>query len=180
MIVEMPSANRVINFYNEKYESHFGVLFSVEYWLKAMGDGPINKHFGEDRARLTKDLLFGNEKGSLKSKIHLRNDIGKVIFPTLVDKVGYLSILHIEYEDDTFDLVVENLTRNLFLNVVLLEAHNPLKFLPYTVISDEGHYESMLMRDVAFDFSDLGLAVGGYCYLCGSLSVSCFLKAILR
>jgi hypothetical protein len=51
-----------------------------------MGDDRLNERFGEDWARLTKDLLFDSE-GSLKFKAHLWNDIRKVILPTLVDKV---------------------------------------------------------------------------------------------
>lgn len=54
-----------------------------------MGKDPLNKHFGEDWARLTKDLLF-DSKGSLKFKTHLWSGIRKVILPTLFDKVGYI------------------------------------------------------------------------------------------
>jgi len=148
-------------FYDGKYKTHFDNLFSsVGDWFMAMGDDPLNKRFGEDWARLTKDLLFDSE-GSLKFKTHLWNDIRKVILPTLVDKVGYIPIPRIEYTDDALDLVVENLTlsgRNLFPNVVSLEAHNFIKFSPYSAITDEQHHEFTLtfgqmqadMRDVAF------------------------------
>lgn len=46
----------------------------------------MNKRFGEDWARLTKDLLFDSE-GSLKFKPELWNDIRKVILPQIIDKV---------------------------------------------------------------------------------------------
>jgi hypothetical protein len=49
-----------------------------------MGEDPTNKRFGEDWARLTKDLLFDSE-GSLKFKSDLWSDIWKVIVPTLVN-----------------------------------------------------------------------------------------------
>jgi hypothetical protein len=52
-----------------------------------MGEHPTNTRFGEDWARLTKDLLFDSE-GSLKFKPELWNDILKVIVPSLVDKVS--------------------------------------------------------------------------------------------
>jgi len=127
-----------------------------------MGEDPTNKRFGEDWARLTKDLLFDSE-GSLKFKPDLWSDIRKVIVPTLVDKVGYIPIPRVEYTDDAIDLVVENLTlsgRNLFPNVVSIEAHNFIKFSPYSAITDEHHHEFTLtfgqmqadMRDVAFYF----------------------------
>jgi len=59
------------------------------------------------------------------------------------------------------DLVVENLTlqgRNLFPNIVSLEANNFVKFSPYNAIKDESHHRIKLtleqmqadMRDVAF------------------------------
>lgn len=75
-------------FYDDKYKSHFDNLFStVGDWFKAMGEDPLNKRFGEDWARLTRDLLFDSE-GSLKFKPELWSDIRKVILPTLVDQVG--------------------------------------------------------------------------------------------
>jgi hypothetical protein len=150
-------------FYDDKYKSHFDDLFStVGNWFKAMGEDPLNKRFGEDWARLTRDLLFDSE-GSLKFKADLWSDIRKVILPTLVDKVGYIPIPRIEYTDDSLDLVVENLMlsgRNLFPNVISLEAHNFLKFSPYNAITDEQHHEFTFtfsqmqadMRDVAFYF----------------------------
>jgi hypothetical protein len=55
-------------FYDDKYKSHFDNVFSsVGNWFKAMGEDPLNKRFGEDWARLTRDLLF-DSKGSLKFK----------------------------------------------------------------------------------------------------------------
>lgn len=76
------------------------------------------------------------------------------------------------------DLVIENLTlsgRNLFPNAISVEAHNFLKFSPYSAIKNESHHEFTFtfaqmqadMRDVAFYFkkksgfpklSDSGLA----------------------
>ncbi|KIJ60506.1 hypothetical protein HYDPIDRAFT_170143 [Hydnomerulius pinastri MD-312] len=150
-------------FWDEKYRGHFDNLFnSIGDWFSAMGEDPLNKRFGEDWARLTRDLLFDSE-GSLKFKPDLWSDIRKVIVPTLVDKIGYVPIPRVEYTDDALDLVVENLTlqgRNLFPNFMSLEAHNFLKFSPYNAISDEHHHEFTLtfgqmqadMRDVAFYF----------------------------
>lgn len=96
-------------------------------------------------------------------------------------QVGYVPIPRIEYTDDMLDLVIENLAlsgRNLFPNVVSMEAHNFVKFSPYNAIKyviqalhivpsvayfihrDENHHEFILtfgqiqadMRDVAFYF----------------------------
>ncbi|TFK32241.1 hypothetical protein BDQ12DRAFT_659490 [Crucibulum laeve] len=165
-------------FYDEKYKSHFDNLFdSLGVWFRALGDDPLNKRFGEDWARLTKDLLFDDE-GNLKFKPDLWNDIRKVILPQLIEKVGYIPIPRIEYTDDALDLVVENLTlsgRNLFPNIVSLDAHNYVKFSPYDAIKDDNHFKMTIgleqmqadMRDVAFYYrkktgipkmSDSGLA----------------------
>lgn len=150
-------------FYDDKYKGHFDNLFSsVSSWFRAMGDDPLNKRFGEDWKRLTKDLLFDSE-GSLTFKKDLWNDIRRVILPELVDKVGYVPIPRIEYTDDSLDLVVENLTlsgRNLFPNIVSIEAHNFVKFSPYNSIKDENRHRFTLtfgqiqadMRDVMFYF----------------------------
>ncbi|KAH9952567.1 hypothetical protein BGW80DRAFT_1420325 [Lactifluus volemus] len=154
-------------FYDEKYKMHFDRLFdSIGTWFSAMGEDPLNKRFGDDWAHLTRDLLFDSE-GSLKFKPDLWMDIRKVILPSIVDRVGHIPIPRIEYTDDTLDLVVENLTfqgRNLFPNIVSIEAHNIMKFSPYNTINDYNHHELTLtlgdiqadMRDVAFYFRKKG------------------------
>lgn len=150
-------------FYDEKYKDHFDAVFnSIGTFFSAMGEDPLNARFGQDWARLTKDLLFDSE-GALKFKPELWSDIRKVILPAVIDKVGYVPIPRVEYTDDTLDLVLENLTlsgRNLFPNVVTFESHNYVKFSPYNSISDDQHHEITLhfgqiqadMRDVAFYF----------------------------
>src|SRR5215472_2410362 len=71
---ELKEAGR--KFFDDKYRSHFVNLFStIGNWFRAMGDDPLNKCFGEDWGRLTRDLLFDNE-GSLKFKSQLWADIG--------------------------------------------------------------------------------------------------------
>jgi hypothetical protein len=150
-------------FYDDKYKGHFDNFFnSVSTFFKEMGNDPLNKRFGDDWQRLTRDLLFDSE-GSLKFKPDLWMDIRRVIMPTLIDQVGYIPIPRIEYTDDSMDMVIENLTlsgRNLFPNVVSMEANNFIKFSPYKAIGDEHHHEFTLtlgqiqadMRDVAFWF----------------------------
>jgi len=151
-------------FYDGKYSNHFDNLFnSISFFFTSMGEDPINARFGQDWARLTKDLLFDSE-GGLKYKPELWNDIRKVIVPTLIDQIGYVPIPRVEYSDNSLDLVLENLTlsgRNLFPNLVSIEAHNYLKFSPYQNITDEQHHDFTLhfsqvqadMRDVAFYFN---------------------------
>lgn len=53
-----------------------------------MGEDPLNKRFGEDWARLTRDLLFDSE-GSLKFKTDLWSDIRNVILPMMVQQVRH-------------------------------------------------------------------------------------------
>ena len=96
-----------------------------------------SRRFGEDWARLTRDLLFDSE-GSLKFKPELWLDIRKVILPSIIDQVGYVPIPRIEYTDEALDLVIENLAlsgRNLFPNLVSMEAHNYVRFSPYNAIT---------------------------------------------
>lgn len=74
-------------FYDEKYKGHFDNLFNAAMeWFRALGEDPLNKRFGEDWARLTRDLLFDSE-GSLKFKPDLWMDIRKVILPSIIDQV---------------------------------------------------------------------------------------------
>ncbi|KAL1744429.1 hypothetical protein HDZ31DRAFT_38713 [Schizophyllum fasciatum] len=165
-------------FYDGKYKNHFDDVFSsFANFGRAMGEDPLNARFGQDWARLTKDLLFDSE-GRLAFKPELWNDIRRTILPAVVDKVGYMPLPRIEYTDDSFDLVVENLVlsgRNTFPNIVEFETKNYVKFSPYNTIKDDQHHEFTLtlgqiqadMRDVAFYFrkktgmpkiSDSGLA----------------------
>ena len=77
-------------FYSEKYKAHFDRLFdSIGTWFSSMGEDPLNKRFGDDWARLTRDLLFDSE-GSLKFKPELWMDIRKVILPSIVDRVRHV------------------------------------------------------------------------------------------
>ncbi|KAG8696444.1 hypothetical protein FRC08_007147, partial [Ceratobasidium sp. 394] len=47
------------SFFDEKYKGHKDNLFdSIQTFFTAMGDDPLNKRFGEDWKRLTRDLLF--------------------------------------------------------------------------------------------------------------------------
>ena len=124
-------------FYDGKYKNHFDNLFnSISLFFTSMGDDPLNARFGQDWARLTKDLLFDSE-GSLKYKPELWRDIRKVVVPGLVANIGYVPIPRIEYTDDSFDVVLENLAlsgKNVFPNIVSFEAHNYMKFSPYDTI----------------------------------------------
>jgi hypothetical protein len=158
-------ANRLIDtgrvFFDEKYKGHKDALFDeVQAWFIAFGEDPLNKRFGQDWSRLTKHLLF-DEYGSLQFKPQLWSDIRKIILPELVDKIGYIPIPRVEYTDNQLDLVIENLTlqgRNLFPNIVEVEAHNHVVISPYSSIPDKHTHDLKLtfghiqcdMRDVAF------------------------------
>ncbi|KAK0454266.1 uncharacterized protein EV420DRAFT_1695817 [Desarmillaria tabescens] len=127
-----------------KYTEHFDRLFNgTGSWLNGIGDDPTNRKFAGGWTRLMKDLLFA-EDGSLTFKSELWGDVRRTVLPMLVKKVGYIPIPRIEYTDDSVDIVVENLTlsgRNLFPNIVSIEAHNYMTFSPYSVIQ-EGTEES--------------------------------------
>jgi hypothetical protein len=76
-------------FWDQKYKEHFDNLFdAIGKWFSAMGEDPLNKRFGEDWARLTRDLLFDSE-GSLKFKTDLWSDIRNVILPMMVQQVRH-------------------------------------------------------------------------------------------
>ncbi|KAG8738026.1 hypothetical protein FRC10_007389 [Ceratobasidium sp. 414] len=152
------------SFFDEKYKGHKDNLFdSIQTFFTAMGDDPLNKRFGEDWKRLTRDLLF-DVNGNLTFKPSLWQDIRRVILPTIIEQIGYIPIPRIEYTDNQLDLVIENLTlqgKNLFPNIVEIEAHNYVKFSPYNSIADEQAHDLTLsfghiqadMRDVAFYFN---------------------------
>ncbi len=62
-----------------------------------------------------------------------------MLFLTDLSQVGYIPIPRVEYTDDSVDIVIENLTlsgRNLFPNIVSIEAHNYMSFSPYGAIQD--------------------------------------------
>ncbi|KZW03262.1 hypothetical protein EXIGLDRAFT_759133 [Exidia glandulosa HHB12029] len=151
-------------FFDEKYKGHKDALLdSVSAWFKAFGDDPLNKRFGEDWSRLTKDLLF-DEGGNLTYKASLWNDVRTVILPELARQVGYVPIPRIEYTDNMVDLVLENITlqgRNLLPNIFEINAQNYFKMSPYGSIKDEHHHTVTFsmsqiqadLRDVAFYYN---------------------------
>ena len=62
--------------------------------------------------------------------------------PGFIEQVGYVPIPRIEYTDESLDLVIENLAlsgRNLFPNVISMEAHNFVRFSPYNAITSVIH-----------------------------------------
>jgi Family of unknown function (DUF5923) len=94
-------------FYDGKYKNN--LFSSVGDWFNAMGEDPTNKRFGEDWARLTKDLLFDSE-GSLKFKPELWSDIRKVIVPRSLTRSA-LRFLHVVFH-------IKLLTSNIFRSAI--------------------------------------------------------------
>ncbi|KAI0737543.1 hypothetical protein C8Q80DRAFT_1276300 [Daedaleopsis nitida] len=150
-------------FYDGKYKGHFDNLFnSVGEWFRAWSEDPLNKRIGNNFAQLTKDLLFDGD-GNLQFKPELWRDVRYEILPAFIDQLGYVPIPRIEYTDEQMDLVIENLAlsgKNIFPNLISVDAHNHVKFSAYKNIKDETHHEFTLtlgqiqadMRDVAFYF----------------------------
>ncbi|KAF9256822.1 hypothetical protein L218DRAFT_910995 [Marasmius fiardii PR-910] len=162
-----------------KYREHLDrvVAGAKQFFVVGVLEDQGNKRIGTDVQRLTKDLLF--EGDQLTFKKDLWNDVRGVIIPGLIDHVGYIPIPRIEYTDETFDLVVENLTlsgRNLFPNVVEVELNNWMRWETFEK-KDKGkdpknaknnsHHKFHLhltqiqadMRDVLFYFNKKGGAI---------------------
>ncbi|KIJ56192.1 hypothetical protein M422DRAFT_774043 [Sphaerobolus stellatus SS14] len=150
-------------FYDDKYKAQFDEFFdAVSSWFSALTTDPLNTRLGEDWARLTRHLLFDAD-GKLIWKPELWSDIRRVIIPQIMDKVGYIPIPRAEFSDQNLDLVIENLTlsgRNMFPNIMAIEAHNFARFSPYDDIHDESHHNVVItlgqiqadLRDVMFYF----------------------------
>ncbi|EIW62517.1 uncharacterized protein TRAVEDRAFT_112944 [Trametes versicolor FP-101664 SS1] len=150
-------------FYDDKYQGHFdNLISSVQTWFGAIADDPLNKQIGSNFATLAKDLFFDGD-GNLKFKPELWADVRQQIIPGFIEQVGYVPIPRIEYTDEAVDLVIENLAlsgKNLFPNLIEMEARNFAKLSAYKNIKDEFHHEFTLtlgqvqadMRDVAFYF----------------------------
>ena len=82
-------------------------------------------------------MLFDGQ-GNLKFKPELWADVRRKIIPGFIEQLGYVPIPRIEYTDEQVDLVIENLAlsgRNLFPNLVSMEAHNYVRFSPYNAIT---------------------------------------------
>ncbi|KLT41292.1 hypothetical protein CC85DRAFT_286608 [Cutaneotrichosporon oleaginosum] len=149
-------------FFEGRYKPHWDNLWNeLTAWLKAFNADPLNRAFGEDWKRLTKNLLF-NDEGSLAFKPKLWRDIRRVILPSLIRNIGYVPIPRAEYTDETLDLVVENLILsgpNLFPNIVSLENHNFFQFSPSDKIKDKNHNRFRLsMTQIQCDIRDVRFA----------------------
>ncbi|KAJ3926778.1 MAG: hypothetical protein NXY57DRAFT_1110382, partial [Lentinula lateritia] len=147
-----------------KYREHFDNVFEgIGKFVGGIGADPLNRRFGIDIQRLTKDLLFDSE-GKLTFKAELWNDVRNTIVPGLIQRIGLVPIPRIEYTDDSLDLVLENLTlsaQNLFPNLVEVEVKNWARFGSGTVTGKKDSIHSLHlhlshiqtdMRDVAFYF----------------------------
>ncbi|KAG2077964.1 hypothetical protein BDR04DRAFT_1147674 [Suillus decipiens] len=147
------------HFWNEKYKEHFdNLIITGGEWFAAVEEDPLNKRLGEDWARLMHDLLFDSE-GSLKFKADLWSDVAKVILPTMMQQVERLPILRIEYTDDAFDIVVDNLSLEgweLLSGAITIEGRQFLNFSPVVNIPNSEGFTITLtqikanMRDVDF------------------------------
>lgn len=147
-----------------KYVPHKDRLFEeVQTFFTGMGEDPLNKKFGEDWKRLTKDLFLDSE-GNTQFKPHLWSDIRDPILPQLLQHVGYVPIPRIEYTDKMVDLVIENLTvegQNLMPNILEIDARNYFKMSQYSKMGDVHTHSFKVslaqiqsdMRDVQFYFN---------------------------
>ena len=91
---------------------------------------------GNNFAQLTKDLLFDGE-GNLKFKPALWADVRQKVIPGFIEELGYIPIPRIEYTDEQFDLVIENLAlsgKNIFPNLISIDVHNHAKLSAYNDI----------------------------------------------
>jgi hypothetical protein len=107
------------SFFSDKYKSHRGpsslstsLLFQrvdhcgvaenlfeqIRIFFTAFADDPLNKRFGEDWKKLTKDLLLDSD-GNLTFKPHLWGDLRSHILPELIKSIGSVPIPRIEYTD---------------------------------------------------------------------------------
>jgi len=123
------------NFYHTTYKGHFDDLFnSLGDWFHSFSIDPLNSTLSSSITQLTRDLVF-DSSGNLTIKRDIWRDFRRKIMPALIDRVGYVPIPRVEYTDDTWDLVIENLIlqgKNMLPGVVDIDAHNYFKFSPYT------------------------------------------------
>ncbi|WWC90750.1 uncharacterized protein L201_005687 [Kwoniella dendrophila CBS 6074] len=154
------------SFFTDKYKGHQERLFDeLQVWFTAFNDDPLNRRFGEDIKRFTKDLLF-NSEGNLTFKPKLWNDVRSVLLPTFIRQIGYVPIPRAEYSDDSIDLVIENLVLsgpNLFPNIVFLEAQNSFRFSPYPQINNQipdlhHHRFRLSLSQIQADIRDVNFA----------------------
>ncbi|KAJ7444713.1 hypothetical protein FB451DRAFT_1434247 [Mycena latifolia] len=140
-------------FYQDTYKGHFDNLFDAAATsVKSIAADPLNKQFGADWARLTRDLLFDGE-GNLHFKTTLwrrraHRDTPRADRPRCVlSPVGYVPIPRVD----------------LLPNIVELKAHNYVRFSPYAAgAGDAARHEVVSvstfaqiqadMRGVAFYF----------------------------
>lgn len=165
-------------FWDEKYRGHREDLFeSIEDFAHAYNEDPLNKKLGVDIKNLIKSLLY-NKEGGLTYKSHLVSDIRHIILPEVIGKSGYWPVPRAEYQDNQFDIVIENVTlelANILPNLIEITNRNHFKLSAYDALGDYQEHEFKIgfsqvqadIRDVGFYFkkksgfprlSDSGLA----------------------
>ncbi len=148
---------------NGKYAGHKDAVFdNISSFFTAYAEDDLNDQLGRDVKNLTTDLLYDSD-GQLTFKKHLWDDLRQTIFPALAKSVGYVPIPRIEYQDDSMEIVLENLTlemANMLPNVFEIEARNYFKLSPYDAIADQSKHSFWVsFSQIQADLKDINFFV---------------------
>jgi hypothetical protein len=104
-----------------KYRSHTDrVLDEIKFFGYQFDEDPMNRQFRQAIEKLFQDL-GSDDAGKTIWKPHLLKDVTGVILPQVLEKLHYVPIPRMEYSDQQFDFIIENLiveSDNLAPNVL--------------------------------------------------------------
>lgn len=111
----------------DKYRSHTDrVVDETKFIADQFDQDPRNKAFAQSLQKLFKDL--GNDvDGKPAFKPHLIKDLTEVIIPAIFEQTAYIPIPRIEYSDNQFDAIIENLvleSDNFMPNIMEIASDN--------------------------------------------------------
>jgi len=142
----------------ERYRDHTNrVLDEFKFFGQQFDEDAQNKRFAASMQKLFNDL--GNdENGKPTFKVHLVNDLSKIIIPGIFESVRYVPVPRIEYTDKQFDAIIENLvieSDNLAPNSFEFGSDNYFRWGRKTVTNKNKNKVMVSVSGVQMDLKDV-------------------------
>ncbi|KAG9306771.1 hypothetical protein G9A89_005671 [Geosiphon pyriformis] len=151
------------NLLGEKYRPDMNRLNNeAMVFLNALVTDPVTKRFGTSIKAFGKDLLL-DENNSPTFKMHLFQDFRSTFFPIIFQHIHQIPIPRIEYTDEHYDAVIENMvltSDTFFPNRINIDVRNHITISPVQENADKNQHWLYLdvqglhaeAKDVAFQF----------------------------
>lgn len=146
----------------DKYRGHTDrIVDEVKFLVDQFDQDTQNKAFADSLQKLFTDL--GNdENGKPVFKPHLVRDLRDVILPAVFENIAYIPIPRIEYSDNQFDAIIENLvleSDNFAPNVFELANENYFRWGRKKIANKNSNTIEIKIAGVQMDLRDVSFHI---------------------